>query len=116
MNDSIQALTLAFTLGAFMAMLARANHYANNPCEIVKKEDGTVHWYWMAFINIVAVLIGGTVSMFAVMALNYLGWLQSGNFSLFVAGALGVAADRIFTMAQERLYKKADNTMEDFGF
>ena len=110
-----ETIIYVFLLGIFLAAIARANHYRFNPNEIEKDETGKVKWAWMCFVNMVALLIGGLVSVAAFFMLKNFGMDTNGYEIAFVSGIFAIAGDRIFIMAQEKLNKKAEDAFENVG-
>lgn len=110
-----ETIIYVFLLGIFLAALARANHYRFNPQEIEKDNTGKVRWSWMIFVNTVALLIGGLVSVAAFLVMKNLGMDPAGYEIAFLSGIFAIAGDRIFIMAQEKLNKKAEDAFENVG-
>lgn len=115
MMGSWETIVYVFLLGTFLAAVARANYYRFNPNEIEKDGTGRVKWAWMCFVNVVALLIGGLVSVAAFFILKNLGMDTNGYEIAFVSGVFAIAGDRIFIMAQDKLNKKAESALEDVG-
>lgn len=110
-----ETVTYVFLMGLFLAAVARANHYRFHPEEIEKDKEGKVRWFWMLFVNCVALLIGGLVSVSAFFVMKNLGVDPNSYEIAFVSGVFAIAGDRIFIMAQEKLNKKAEDAFENVG-
>lgn len=112
MNDLIAPLSFAFIGGSIWMMIARFNHYSENPDKIHRKDDGKVNRAWMAFINITAVITGGAVSTAAFMLIKYSNFLPD-EFGVFLSSLFGIVADKIFVLMQQKMYQKVEEHMDD---
>lgn len=66
MKNFITTILPYAAAGGFIATLARMYHYARpeNKHDIIRKEDGKVHWRWMMFENTTRILVAMSASVF----------------------------------------------------
>jgi hypothetical protein len=112
MKDTLASILFVFMGGALWMLLARFNYYTQNPQNIHRHENGNVHWRWMLFVNITAIVTGGAVSTVAFMVIKYTGLLND-EFAVFVSSMFGIAADKIFLVLQQQMYNKAEKYIDD---
>lgn len=112
MNDLIAPFSLVFLSGALWMTLARFNHYSEYPEKIHRHEDGNINWKWMLFINSTAVITGGAVSTVAFMIMRNSG-VFSDEISVFFSSLVGIVADKVFVLMQQRINKKAEEYLDN---
>lgn len=111
----IREILIAFSVAAFITLLARLKHLIKYPKDVERHENGKINWLYCIFVNGVELLIGGVVGIAVGIVFEYYHLLE-GNMLMLAIGMSGLAAGKIFESAQNRLNKKVEESENDFVF
>jgi hypothetical protein len=111
--NTIQGIFLFFALGGFMTFLSRMKYLIDHPNKIIRGENGDIKWGYMFFINILEILIGGTVGVGAATIIEYYKLLE-GNMIMFAVALSGLVGGKIFEIIQKKLHQKIEKVDDEY--
>lgn len=101
--------------GGIMATIARLYHYTDhrNKEKIERREDGTIHWKWLAFENITKVMVAMSASIFVgVVIIPHLTVLDEYS-KLAITGFSAIVGEQIYNIIGYKLKNFVDKWMMD---
>jgi hypothetical protein len=101
-----------FSLGAFLAIVAKGNSIRNNPEIMRRHETGEIHWPWLIYDLTIEMVVGGVVAVGAYAVIDYSGVDVTSEWMPFFAGSAAIVGNHIFTKVQEKLISKADEQLD----
>jgi hypothetical protein len=110
--NTIQGIFLFFALGGFMTFLSRMKYIIDHPDEIVRGKNGEVRYGYMFLINLIEILIGGTVGVGAATIINYYKLLE-GDMVMFAVAMSGLVGGKIFETVQKKLHHKIETSAKN---